>query len=155
VRERMAGLAVSDPSPIVRLALASAVGRLSHDDRWPILRGLVSRGEDANDRNLPLLYWYALEPLIPQAMDRTFELALRGEVPLLLRYTTRRIAEIGSPEAFALLVDRLGKLDAIDGRITVLKAVNSALRGRRRAPMPTGWPTTFAALRNCNDKTVR
>ena len=31
--------------------------------RWAVLEGLVAHAEDAGDHNLPLMYWYAAEPL--------------------------------------------------------------------------------------------
>ncbi|HEY7117143.1 MAG TPA: PVC-type heme-binding CxxCH protein, partial [Tepidisphaeraceae bacterium] len=61
---QFARLAANDPSPVVRLYLASALQRIEMPRRWEILRGLVGHAEDANDHNLPCLYWYALEPLV-------------------------------------------------------------------------------------------
>ena len=60
---RFAELARTDPSPVVRLYLASALQRLPLENRWEILAGLVGHAEDAADHNLPLMYWYAAEPL--------------------------------------------------------------------------------------------
>ena len=59
----LAGMAKDDPSPVVRLYLASARQRLPLADRWAILEALVGHAEDAADHNLPLMYWYAAEPL--------------------------------------------------------------------------------------------
>ena len=39
---------------------AAAAGR-----RWAIAEGLLSHAEDADDANLPLMYWYGIEPLVP------------------------------------------------------------------------------------------
>ena len=63
ILSRFAELAQSDPSPVVRLYLASAVQRLPLEKRWEIVAGLVGHAEDAADHNLPLMYWYAAEPL--------------------------------------------------------------------------------------------
>ena len=60
---KFAELARTDPSPMVRLYLASAMQRLPLANRWDTLAGLLSHGEDATDHNLPLMYWYAAEPL--------------------------------------------------------------------------------------------
>ena len=60
---RFAELARTDPSPVVRLYLASALQRLPLNERWEILAGLVGHPEDAEDHNLPLMYWYGAEPL--------------------------------------------------------------------------------------------
>src|SRR5690606_27921853 len=45
----MAELAKSDPSPVVRLYLASALQRIPAEKRWDILAGLLSHAEDAED----------------------------------------------------------------------------------------------------------
>src|SRR5262249_2336753 len=58
-----AELARTDPSPLVRLYLASALQRLPLAERWEIVSGLIGHSEDAGDHNLPLMYWYAVEPL--------------------------------------------------------------------------------------------
>ncbi len=63
VLSELVPMAKNDDSPIVRLYLASAAGRLPLEARWDILKGLLSHAEDANDHNLPLMYWYATEPL--------------------------------------------------------------------------------------------
>ncbi|MFM7149751.1 MAG: PVC-type heme-binding CxxCH protein [Gemmataceae bacterium] len=63
-------LAKEDPSPVVRLYLASNLQRLPLDKRWTVLSELVQHGEDSNDHNLPLMYWYAMEPLAEIAPER-------------------------------------------------------------------------------------
>jgi hypothetical protein len=51
---KLAELARLDPSPKVRLSLASAVRRLPLAERWKIVQPLASHKEDATDRVLPL-----------------------------------------------------------------------------------------------------
>src|SRR5262249_52446965 len=46
-RKRFAEMARQDPSPVVRLYLASGLQRLPPGERWDILEGLVAHGEDA------------------------------------------------------------------------------------------------------------
>src|SRR5262249_28093224 len=60
---KLTSLAKEDPSPVVRLYLASAAQRLPLADRWELLGNLLAHAEDAADHNLPLMYWYAAEPL--------------------------------------------------------------------------------------------
>jgi putative membrane-bound dehydrogenase-like protein len=62
--ERFARMAREDPSPVVRLYLASAMQRLPVDQRRGVVEGLVKHGEDGDDPNLSLMDWYALEPLV-------------------------------------------------------------------------------------------
>jgi hypothetical protein len=62
------------------------------DKRKPVLLNLIAHAEDADDHNLPLMYWYALEPVV--GSDRTFAIqAMAGaKIPKLRQFTTRRIA---------------------------------------------------------------
>ncbi len=84
-------MAKSDPSPVVRLYLASAVQRLPNADRWTILEGLVSHSEDISDNNLPRVIWFALEPMVTEHSQRALQLAIHGEMPILQEYVARRM----------------------------------------------------------------
>ena len=92
VLSKLAEMAKSDPSPTVRLYLASALQRLPLEKRWAIAEGLIGHAEDVSDQNLPLMYWYGIEPLV--AADRTRALGLLGKskVPLIREHITRRVA---------------------------------------------------------------
>ena len=79
-------MASHDSSPIVRLYLASALGRLAFADRWAILEGLVSHAEDVEDNNLPRMYWFALEPMVPKHTDKALTLAVSGKIPKLQEF---------------------------------------------------------------------
>ncbi|MFZ9088793.1 MAG: PVC-type heme-binding CxxCH protein [Planctomycetaceae bacterium] len=90
--EQLAVMASQDPSPIVRLYLAAAVQRLPFERRWPILAGLLSHPEDVNDNNLPRMYWFALEPMVPHHPRQSLQLAIAGRIPHLQESVARRIA---------------------------------------------------------------
>ncbi len=89
--EQFAAMAKNDPSPIVRLYLASAVQRLPFSERWSILKGLVSHAEDIGDNNLPRMYWFALEPMVPLHPQQSLELAVAGKIPALQEFVARRL----------------------------------------------------------------
>jgi hypothetical protein len=78
--EKFAALAASDPSPVVRLYLASAMQRVTVEQRRAVLEALLAHGEDAEDQNLPQMYWYALEPVV--AADRKGAAALLAKVKI-------------------------------------------------------------------------
>jgi putative membrane-bound dehydrogenase-like protein len=82
-----------DPSPLVRLYLASAIMRLPVERRWAVMEGLVSHEQDAGDANLPLMYWYALEPMAVADGRRALALAGKGKSPKLREFVARRLAE--------------------------------------------------------------
>jgi putative membrane-bound dehydrogenase-like protein len=84
-------LAASDPSPVVRLYLASALPRIAVEKRWDIIRGLLSHEEDVNDHNLPCMYWYGLEPLVTVDKVRALKLAAEGKIPMVREFVTRKM----------------------------------------------------------------
>jgi putative membrane-bound dehydrogenase-like protein len=139
VLERLAELARSDESPVVRLYLSSALARLPLEARWDLLSGLLAHSEDAADHNLPLMYWYAAEPLAEVDAPRAMRLAAEGRIPLVLSFIARRLAKIGTPEALDLVVDELGKTGDVDRQLLVLAAMSAGLQGRRQVPMPARW----------------
>jgi putative membrane-bound dehydrogenase-like protein len=88
-----ARMAKEDPSPLVRLYLASVLQRLPADQRWETIEGLISRAEDAADPNLPLMYWYAIEPLVAADKTRAIGLAGKSQIPLVRQYIARRAVD--------------------------------------------------------------
>ncbi len=87
---RFVTMAESDSSPLVRLYLASALQRLPLKDRWEIAERLVQHEEDKDDHNLPLVYWYGIEPLVPADKARALKLAAASKIPLIRQYIARR-----------------------------------------------------------------
>lgn len=92
VLKKFADMAKTDKSPVVRLYLSSAVQRLPFENRWPILQGLVAHGEDVDDNNLPRMYWFGLEPMVPENSTKALSLAVEGKLPKLSEFVARRIA---------------------------------------------------------------
>ena len=91
-REKFAQMAKDDKSPVVRLYLASAAQRLSVEQRQPIVEALIAHGEDSGDVNLPLMYWYALEPVVGANPAAAATLLGKVKLPILQEYIARRMA---------------------------------------------------------------
>jgi putative membrane-bound dehydrogenase-like protein len=142
---KLAELAQHDPSPVVRLYLASAADRLPPKDRLTIVRHLVAHGEDADDHNLPLMYWYAAEPLVSWKVEAAADVLDRTQVTLVRQYLARRMAQFASPEALALLVERVGRGDAARQK-ELLEQIQLGVQGKRQLPMPEGWPAVYERL---------
>lgn len=85
-------LATEDESPVVRLYLASAVQRLAWQDRWPLLSELAKHEEDIDDNNLPRMYWFGLEPMVPKHPEQSLQVAIGGKIPALQQFVARRIS---------------------------------------------------------------
>ncbi|MFO0881756.1 MAG: PVC-type heme-binding CxxCH protein [Gemmataceae bacterium] len=151
----LAELARKDPSPVVRLYLASAAGRLPLTERWEIVEGLASHGEDATDHNLPLMVWYALEPLAEVDAGRALALAGRAKLPQLLPFMVRRISGVGSERGVPLLVEALGRAEDDALRLGYLRGIEMGLKGQRKVPMPASWPKVATALYGSKSREVR
>jgi putative membrane-bound dehydrogenase-like protein len=83
-------LAADDPSPVVRLYIASAMQRVPVDQRWEVLGALVKHAEDAADHNIPLMVWYALEPLAAKDPTRALKMVAETKLPELRQFVVRR-----------------------------------------------------------------
>ncbi len=146
--DRLARIAAEDDSPVVRREIASLLTTLPVGQRWSIASALVAHGEDAADHNLPLLYWYAIEPLADEDADRALALAL-GAAPGLERlgaFMLRRVAGSGESDAVERLTSALSKTEDPALRRSFIRALRTSLVGIRRAPMPPAWPETFAQI---------
>ncbi len=89
--EQFAKMAADDPSPVVRLYLASAMQRTPPAKRWTVVSNLFKHGEDANDHNLPVLYWCAAEASIAADPARGVKLLTQTQIPKLRQFIARRI----------------------------------------------------------------
>jgi hypothetical protein len=107
-------MAQNDNSALVRLYLASALLRLEPNQRWDVLDALVQKMGDKDDHNLPLMLWYAAEPLAAIDMNRALELAQKSKMTKHVPYMIQRIGAIGTEDSKKLLKelnDRVGKLE--------------------------------------------
>ena len=152
---KLAELAKSDPSPYVRLQLASGLQRLPLADRKEIVRGLVSHAEDAADNNLVLMMWYGIEPLVAQGDDDVLPLALATKIPKLRQFIARHLATGSSPRFFPILrwIEEMG--EDVAAQRDVVTGLHTALEGRRDVKPDAGWNQIAVRLAMSSDATVR
>jgi putative membrane-bound dehydrogenase-like protein len=144
VLTKLAEMAGKDPSPFVRLYLASGLQRLPAEQRWPIAEALVAHGEDAGDAYLPLMIWYGIEPLILADPERFVALTVKAKIPLLREHIARRVtAQANDPEPLVRLLDGV---DDTAIHADVLRGVHEALNGQRQVALPAGWPGVYRKL---------
>ncbi len=153
--KKFTAMAAEDRSPVVRLYVASAAQRLPAEKRWEMVEGLIGHADDASDPNLPLMDWYAAEPLADLDPGRALDMAGQAKVPYLLPFMARRVASGAKPAAMEQVVRVLGETTDTGRQNAVLGGVNEALKGRRRVEMPAAWPAVFAKLSSSKDAEVR
>ncbi len=155
VLKKLVDMATRDASPVVRLYLASGAQRLPPELRRPVVRELIAHAEDTADHNLPLMYWYAAEPLADVHAGNALHLASHTEIPQILSFMARRISSGGTPEAIATVVDRLADTQDVTKQRMMLQGLQAGLRGRRQAAMPPKWTEASKRLAASADAEVR
>lgn len=126
--KRFVELAKNDNSPLVRLYLTSAMLRIDPNQRWDVLEALVQKEEDKADHNLPLMLWYAAEPLAVLDAKRALQMAEKSKMPKHLPYTIQRVAAIGTEEARKTLNELKDKLSHSHEHHDSLMAIEEALK---------------------------
>jgi len=149
-------MAENDPSAYVRLQLSSSLQRWRPEQRWTVATKLLQHPEDASDMNLPLMNWYAIEPLIDSDLQRFVGLALKASIPLVRNHIARRVA---SHKDSAFGINVLSELitnanDAIF-QLDLLSGILIGLEGRRSVVMPAAWTAAYSKLEGSSDAKVR
>ncbi|HEU0011275.1 MAG TPA: PVC-type heme-binding CxxCH protein, partial [Verrucomicrobiae bacterium] len=149
---RFGELAAKDPSPVVRLYLASALQRLPASHRASVAAGLVARSEDAADPNLPFMTWYGIEPDVSQDDKVAEAFLLKTQIPLIRQFNAERLALRLAlrPLVKAMLLSNNAAVqhDVIGGTF-------EALNGRRAIATPPNWPAVMKKLNNHPDPETR
>jgi putative heme-binding domain-containing protein len=131
-------LAENEPSLLVRRYLAAAIQRLPRELAWRLVEILSRRKDDEVDRNLELMVWYGLAPLMPADLDRAFQLAATSQLGHLEEYVywyAARLSDDGRNR-----VTRLLKEADADDRADLLVLFQSGVSGQRDLTAPAGWP---------------
>jgi hypothetical protein len=125
---RFAALAREDSSALVRLNLASALQRTPPAKRWDVVAGLLAHQEDSSDHNLPLMTWYAAEPLADLDMARALALAGESKLPRTFSFMVQRIAAAKTPESVRVLAERLARTTDAAQQAEIVKALAEAVK---------------------------
>jgi putative membrane-bound dehydrogenase-like protein len=157
-----ADLARTDPSPVVRRFLASAAKRIEPAARWDLVEALLGRAEDAEDRNIPLLVWYAAEPLVAADPARARALGEATALTSIRPFFTRREAALSATAAaqpgdgspFDALVRTLARSDDAAYQGEILDSLLAATEGQTTPKMPQGWSAAYAKLAASPDTTI-
>ncbi|MFM8253364.1 MAG: PVC-type heme-binding CxxCH protein [Planctomycetota bacterium] len=167
IRSRFAELAAAEPSPVVRLYLASALQRMPPATRRPLALALVRHAEDGDDVNLPYMIWYGVEPLIAEDADACWEVLSANTIPLVRRLTVRRFTEAslaqGQPQQISNLLQfiarhspagQTGKQAEREAVADWLQGLREGLRGTKKLAVPTTWKLVYEQLSKLADERI-
>jgi putative membrane-bound dehydrogenase-like protein len=132
--------AVEDPSPVVRLELASALQRIPTELREPLASALVRHGEDVQDHNLPLMLWYGIEPIASAYPTNAVHLAQQSRIPLVREYIARRLGEQMGTQLHPVenLLASFSN-SPVPAQLDILHGLATAVQGWHQAPRPQNW----------------
>ncbi|MDZ4778936.1 MAG: PVC-type heme-binding CxxCH protein [Planctomycetia bacterium] len=157
IQKELLALAATDSFPVVRLYLASAAIRLPVDSGKELVGRLLTHGEDANDHNLPLLYWYAAERVAANDPAQGMKYLAQTKIPLVRNYLIRRLTQLRDDTILDSLISNTLAAKAVnpDDDATVLEALRQGLAGRRQVAMPKAWSAAYARLTKSDNADVR
>lgn len=152
-RSKLQELAGSNKSDsIVRLYLASAINRLEPEERWGIAQGLLNHESDNKDRNIPLVAWYGIEPLVAKDPARALGLASQSRLELVSQYIVRRAA--ADAEGLEALVAQMTTWPLPKQKET-LEQVLQSMEGRVNVSQPKNWKEAYEKLSNAQEPEIR
>ena len=146
LEKKFVELAKSDPSGLVRLALASTLQRLPVSSRGELAQALAGRAEDAQDHNLPGMVWYGITPLAESDPKALVGVARATEWTSLREWIARSLTDQAKerPEGLqallSLMMEQTGKSDSL------LIGMEEALRGIKKVEAPRNWSRLRAKL---------
>nr|WP_286177656.1 PVC-type heme-binding CxxCH protein [Rhodopirellula sp. JC639] len=132
--------AIDDTSGLVQLTLASTLQRLPVEHRADIAAEIVAHGQYADDRDLPMMVWFGLMPLVENDPAALVDVAARCRWPDTLRWITRGLATKveSTPQPLDNLLSVSLDLPATL-QTSVLRGMSEAYRGWLKVPVPDGW----------------
>lgn len=140
-------MARTDPSPVVRLYLASALQRVSKDARWNLAEGLMAHGEDADDHNIPKMIWFGMEPMVAEDPGRALALATDTRIPLLAQYVARRAVDADETETLIAVLQQKPQTLA-----SMLEGMRDGLESRNDLTPPANWAGVYKSLQDSEQK---
>ena len=142
--------------PADRLAYASGLRQIPAAHRFPWaahLLSLVTRA-DAKDANLPLMTWYAIEPVIGNDREETRKLLRSAQLPLVREYIARKAVSKDLNYAGMMLAWGVESSDHFIAR-DMLQGINDGLGGIRQVQSPSIWVTAGPKLLSSRYRDIR
>ncbi len=132
--KQFVSIAQNDNSPLVRLYLTSALLRISPEQRWEAVEALVQKTSDKDDHNIPLMLWYAAEPLATLDAKRALAIAEKSMMDKHLEFMVRRISALNTNDSRSLLTNLKSRLEKEHNRQSheVIMAIDEGMKGMKK-----------------------
>jgi putative heme-binding domain-containing protein len=136
-------LAQKELHPEVRTQLLASAKRLPADAALPIVRAMMERDADADDKRIPLMLWWALES--KAETDRAALLALFAEPAVWdfklardfgVHHLAQRWAAAGGAENFEACAKLLSLAKRSEDRTLVIEGIAAAFEGGKLPELP-------------------
>jgi putative heme-binding domain-containing protein len=135
----------------VRSQLACSARRLPARDALPIVKALLSRGEDAGDIHIPMLLWWAIESHVrsdPEAVLAMFREPPIWGAPIVRAIVTGRLMRRFAAAGTRADLDRCARLLAMapgrEDERRLMAGFEAAYAGRSLAGLPAGLAAAVA-----------
>jgi putative membrane-bound dehydrogenase-like protein len=147
-------LAKTDPSPVVRLYLASALQRVPDNVAWELAQSLVQHGEDREDRNLTKLLWHGIAPRVSTSGGSGLALSLAQQtlLPSLADWIYWYVASLPG-DGLGQVIGKVGATGGEDQR-RLLSGIALALRSQANVAQPATWSGVATALYASKDPRI-
>jgi len=136
--QMLAELAASESSPVTKRYIASALQRCPIEFGWGIASELLKQSRDSDDRNLPWLMWYGIEPLVASDPARAVnELLPQVKVERVAGFIRRRAAVTDAGRE--TIVANMVKLNDPVAITSAASQLLDALPPNGELPLPAKW----------------
>jgi putative membrane-bound dehydrogenase-like protein len=153
LRATLVQMAADDPDPLVRSQLAASCQRWGPDDALPVLARLVTRDEDRNDPQIPLMIWWAVERQLRNDRDAVVRLFADRAVemrPIVRRFLLERLARVlasnGKPTDFAACARLIGAANEPGETAPIVAGMEKGIEGSPRDFVPEELEGSLAKL---------
>ncbi|WP_406695563.1 HEAT repeat domain-containing protein [Singulisphaera sp. Ch08] len=140
---KLTALAQTESDRDVRSQLASSAKRLPASKGLPIVRVLLARTEDIDDKHIPLLLWWALEAKTEsdrEAVRALFQDKAIWRLPIVDRFVLERLmqryAMAGGPENLETCAQLLAMSPGQEQTTRLMVGLMEAFRGRKISGLP-------------------
>ncbi len=153
LEKKLIELARKEAEAQVRAQIASSAKRLPGENALPILREAMYRAEDASDKHIPLLTWWALESKAtsdrPQVLDLLKDSAL-WRTPVFSKFIVSRLGQRYTAERtdenFQTAAQLLAMAPAPEFVDELIQGMEAGLQGDRVATVPAPLSQQVATI---------